>query len=65
MKAIIEFSLPDEKYELDAAIKSMELVSALHQVDDSLRLCLKHGGDPVQAMQACRETIRDAISAFQ
>lgn len=64
MKAILEFSLPEEKHELETALKAGELLSTLNEVDSILRNCLKHGGDPARAMQACRETISEAIQGL-
>ena len=65
MKAILEFSFPEEKHELETALKAGELLSTLNEVDNILRNCLKHGGDAHRAMQACRETINETIHGLQ
>ena len=65
MRAVLEFSLPEEKHELETATKAGEMLSALMEVDNILRTCLKHGGDAARAMQACRETINETIYGLQ
>lgn len=65
MRATLEFSLPEEKHELETAMKASEMLSALLEMDNILRTCLKHGGDPARAMQSCRETISETIHGLQ
>ncbi len=60
MKAILEFTLPEEKPEHDAACRAGELISALHAIRDHIRCRLKYG-DPDAAAKAELESIRELI----
>ena len=43
MKAILEFDLPDDQEEFEIANRAMDYHSALWDIDQHMRTCLKHG----------------------
>ena len=63
MKATIEFLLPEDRYELDAALASSIVIEALRQVDYKLRAQLKHGSVEThyECMEECRSIISEAL----
>lgn len=65
MKYILEFNLPEEKSEAEFAMHSGELYSTIRRVDQILRACLKHDGDPRDAAIECRSIIADVIGRFE
>ena len=60
MRAVLEFSLPDDQAEFDAALHGRAAISALHDIDDQCRAALKHGS-PSLAERRLLEQIRDSI----
>ena len=65
MKATLEFSLPEERNEAELAMASGDLYSTLRQVDQILRVCLKHDGDARDAAIECRSIISDVLGRFE
>jgi hypothetical protein len=59
-KVTIEFEIPDEQGELDAALRGREAIAVLWDVDQRLRGLLKHGEPTEQQAELARE-IRDMI----
>ena len=62
MKAILEFSLPDEAWEHQVALQAMAYYRALKEIDDYLRNRLKHGDPPpdvLEELEAVRRLLRD------
>ena len=60
MKAILEFSLPEEEVEFNAANQGRRLKAALWGIDQRLRSLLKYG-EPTPAQASLAEEIRQAI----
>ena len=65
MKATLEFSLPEESAQLEAATRAADMRAALEHVDNLLRNCLKHGGDAARTMQTCREEIGETLQGLK
>jgi hypothetical protein len=65
MKVTLEFDLPEEKQEAELAMNVGELYSTLNQVNHILRSCLKHDGDPRDAVIECRSLISDVLGRFE
>lgn len=65
MKVTLEFDLPEEKREAELAMNAGELYSTLYQVNHILRSCLKHDGDPRDAVIECRSLISDVLGRFE
>lgn len=59
-KATLEFNLPDEQGEFDAAVNGREALAVLCEVDDRLRSLLKHG-EPTEAEARLAEELRAMI----
>lgn len=59
-KVTIEFEIPEEQGELDAALKGREAISVLWDVDQRLRGLLKHGEPTEEQAELARE-IREMI----
>lgn len=57
MKVTLTFDLPDERIELFTALCGGQYASALIDIDNFAKACLKHDGDP----QAALEDIRQAV----
>lgn len=67
MKAILEFSLPDDQYEFRAAVASGRLLTQLGEIKELVRLHLKHG-DPKDSharIEEIRELVYDALLEFE
>jgi len=60
MKATLEFDLPDEQGEFDAARLGREALLALWQIDQRCRSLLKHG-EPSDGERRLAEEIRGII----
>jgi hypothetical protein len=65
MKVTLEFDLPEEKQEAELAMNVGELYSTLNQVNHILRSCLKHDGDPRDAVIECRSLVSDVLGRFE
>jgi hypothetical protein len=65
MKVTLEFDLPEEKQEAELAMNVGELYSTLNQVNHILRYCLKHDGDPRDAVIECRSLVSDVLGRFE
>jgi hypothetical protein len=61
MKAILEFDLPDDQDEYDAARLGREALSTLWEIDQRCRSLLKHG-EPTDEERGLAEEIRAMIS---
>ena len=59
-KVTIEFEIPEDQGELDAALRGREAISVLWEVDQRLRGLLKHGELTEEQTELARE-IRDMI----
>jgi len=67
MKAIIEYSLPDDQIEFDLATSSHRMHSVLWDMDQWLRGKTKYAPDgmsegELKAYYACREQLRELMS---
>jgi glutamate-1-semialdehyde aminotransferase len=60
MKATLQFTLPDEQGDFDAAVAGREALSALWEIDQHLRSLLKHG-QPTEREAKLAELIRAMI----
>jgi hypothetical protein len=56
-KAILEFQLPEEREEFEIANNGRDYYLALHEIDQHLRSCLKHGHD-YKSVEELAEQIR-------
>lgn len=63
MKAILEFSMPDDESQFRAAVGAPDLVQALIEAKQIIRLQLKHGNpeDDRTQLERLRELIYDAL----
>jgi hypothetical protein len=61
MKATLEFLLPDDQGEFDAARMGRAALSTLWEIDQHCRALLKHG-DPSEDAAALAEAIRGMIT---
>ena len=59
-KAKLEFDLPDEQSEFDAAIHGREALGVLWDIDQRCRSLLKHG-NPTEEEAKLAEEIREMI----
>ena len=65
MKAVLEFNLPEEKWEFQRASNASEAWCALHDLDAELRNMLKHGrndGYPKTVEEMAHMIRRDYLS---
>ena len=60
MKAVLEFDLPDDQGEFDAARLGREALSTLWEIDQRCRSLLKHG-EPTPEQRTLAEEIRAMI----
>ncbi len=64
MKAVLEFSLPEEEEDFRIAVNATLFQQSLWDIDENLRLWLKHGHeftDTADALQAIRDMIPSEI----
>ena len=61
MKAILEFNLPEEKYEHERAVRAMDAFSLLHEIDQHLRNVVKHGEGAYESPEDLAKHIREQI----
>jgi hypothetical protein len=61
MKAILQFDLPDDQGDFDAARLGCKALVALWEIDQHCRALVKHG-DPSEDAAALAEAIRGMIS---
>jgi len=59
-KVTIEFEIPEEQGELDAALKGREALTVLWDIDQLLRGLLKHG-EPTEGQESLANEIREMI----
>lgn len=59
-KIVIEFDLPEEQSDFDAAIHGREALTVLWEVDQRCRSLLKHG-EPTEEQAKLAEEIREMI----
>lgn len=57
----LTFSLPEETGEAVAAMRAMELTSALQDIDNRARSSLKYDGDHQRALEEIRRIARDIL----
>jgi hypothetical protein len=62
MRATLQFTLPDDQAEFDAARLGQRAISALWHIDQHCRSLVKHG-DPSPDVQELAEAIRNMIPA--
>jgi len=62
MKAVLEFDLPEDQGEFDAARLGREALSTLWEIDQRCRSLLKHG-EPTDEERTLAEEIRAMIPA--
>lgn len=65
MKAILEFSLPEELSEFRQASAATDLYLTIYEFDQKLRGWLKHGHEfatPDDALQHARDALREYMS---
>ena len=60
--ATLRYTLPDEQGEFDAALAGRRALSALWEIDQRMRLLLKHGQPPAEERELAEE-IRALIPA--
>ena len=63
MKAILEFSLPEEREEHEVAVHGMEWKIVCEDMDNQLRSWLKHGNEFTSIDEAL-ETVRTQLHNF-
>ena len=64
MKAILEFELPDDKENFDAAAKGMDWALLVWDLDQQLRNWIKDEeltDDPVHALEGVRELLNELL----
>lgn len=61
----LTFDSCSDRVEAMAAFRAMRLLGALNEVDETARACLKHGGDPIRALEAIRETCSGALEGLE
>lgn len=59
-KVVIEFNLPDDQTDFDAAIHGREALTVLWEIDERCRGLLKHG-EPTEEQAKLAEEIREMI----
>ena len=64
MKAILEFNLPDDKEEFDAASKGMDWAILAWDIDQSVRSLLKYHPEKYETGQQALEHIREQLRDF-
>jgi len=67
MKAILEFTLPEEKYEHKAALQGADLRLTVSNLDNMLRGFLKHGHSfktATEALEAIRASLREDLDYY-
>ena len=67
MKAILEFTLPDEAHEHHVALNGARYLSALRDVDAHIHAVLKYGSAPparYAEFQKIRDMIRELVPDF-
>ena len=68
MKATLEFNIPEEREEFNAACYAMDLRLALNDVDQKLRALLKHGtpnDESAEVAQECRQIIGEIMAKVE
>ena len=61
MKATLEYNLPEDKAEFTAALNALELKYAIKDLDNLLRVYLKHG-HKFETIEDAMQSIRDSIN---
>lgn len=67
MKAILEFTLPDDDLQMKLATMSGDLYSAASEVEHMLRNHVKHGdiGHSIEVMNRCRSVLREVLERLE
>lgn len=63
MKAILEFSLPEEQEEHQTALDAGKWKEMVHEIDNLLRASLKHGDGVIKA-EEMRKTLYDDLMGW-
>lgn len=63
MKAILEFNLPDDKYDFEVHQKANRMLGALSEITESLRSRNKYGDDELSQEQ-CDKLYRWVLSVL-
>jgi len=65
MKAILEFSLPDEQYELNSSLNGEKWKGVVYNIDNWLRASIKYNqgldGNTIDVLQELRGRIADEM----
>ena len=61
MRARLEFELPEAQFELRCAMNGLALQSNLREIDEHLRIAIKHHGDSSEQTIAELQAVRDLI----
>lgn len=61
MKAVLEFTLPEEEHDFRVACLAPRVLSALREVDEALRSKLKYGPPLPEPASEILQTIRDIL----
>lgn len=64
-KLSLEFDLDENEYAAMSAIHSMDFVRALTQIRERARSTLKHGGDPLKALDDIRSLAGIALEVLE
>ncbi|HQJ56172.1 MAG TPA: hypothetical protein PLH46_00890 [Caldisericia bacterium] len=64
MECILKFNLPEEKEEMELALKAMNYYSFVEDLDDKLRIWLKHGQHDFKTPEDVMEFIRELIVEY-
>lgn len=67
MKAILEFTLPEEQVEFDCAVDGVKWMSAMWDLDQYLRNKIKYESeemseDTFKAIEQCREKLHEILN---
>lgn len=64
MKALIEFTLPEDDFEFRASLQAKEWIFTSHDMDEQLRSWLKYGhtfSNADEALEAARQLLYDTM----
>ena len=65
MKAILEFSLPEDQREFEIANQSKDMLCIIGNLEDALRSYLKYGHEfktPEEALEAIRARLHEEVN---
>lgn len=64
MKVTIEYTLPEEREEMEQAVKGHEYAAALYELDQKLRSLIKHDNSLSEAHLTAYQHARDMLHAY-